>query len=299
MQRYAMLFWVSVGLGLAPTSWGARVLEAGFPLAEGPRKENSGIVGSLTTAGLYWMINDSGDEPRVYPVGERGEAFQSSRYGDTPGVLLGGAINVDWEDIAVDGAGRLLIPDFGNNRNDRRDLVIYVVPEPSPLAGRTTYLKRLFFSYPEQTSFPAPKNDFNYDAEALFAVGQDIFVLTKHRSDTATRLYLLREGQSDSVTPLLLQGQFPIEGKVTGADASPDGLRLIVTTYERLWLFERASLTEPFFEGRVSVLDFEADQVEAVCFSREDGNRLLVADEARGELYHVSLNSLKPYRSEP
>ena len=297
MFRCAMLLFLS--LGLAPMSWGALALEGGFPLAEGPRKENSGIVGSRTTPGLYWMINDSGDEPRVYPVGERGEAFEASRYGDTPGVLLGGAINVDWEDIAVDGAGRLLIPDFGNNRNDRRDLVIYVVPEPSPLAGRTTYLERLFFSYPEQKAFPAPKDDFNYDSEALFAVGRDIFVLTKHRSDTATRLYRLPEGPSDTVIPLVLEGQFPIGGKVTGADASLDGLRLIVTTYDRLWLFERASLAEPFFQGRISVLDFEADQVEAVCFSRKDSNRLLVADEARGELYHVSLNAFKPYRSEP
>lgn len=278
--------------------WAGMPLTNGFPLAEGPRKENSGIVGSLSVPGLYWMINDSGDEPRVYPIGERGEAFPSSRYKGIPGVLIGGAVNVDWEDIAIDSAGRLLIPDFGNNRNDRRDLVIYVVPEPSSGAGRTTYLKRLFFAYPEQTAFPAPPGDFNYDSEALFTIGADIFLLTKHRSDIETRLYQLPLNSEEDVIPLVLRDQFPIGGKVTAADASIDGFRLVISTYDRLWLFERSSTAASFFDGRISVLDFQADQVEAVCFSRLDPDRLLVADEARGELYHLSLSDFVPYQLE-
>ena len=36
--------------------------------------EASGIVRSQTTAGVYWVINDSG-KPRLHPIDERGQAL--------------------------------------------------------------------------------------------------------------------------------------------------------------------------------------------------------------------------------
>ena len=48
-----------------------------------------------------------------------------------PGVRLDGAANFDWEDIAIDGE-TLYVPDMGNNGNARRDLGVYVLPEPNP-----------------------------------------------------------------------------------------------------------------------------------------------------------------------
>lgn len=279
------------------------ILEPSATLMPGPARENSGIVASRRHDDLFWMINDSGDEPRVYPVRRDGSVYGSSRGAegydgvlgnyDRPGVLIGGAINVDWEDIALDAEGRLLLPDFGNNSNDRRDLVIYVIDEPRPGAGRTTWREKWFFRYPEQTNYPAPKEDFNYDAEALFTVASMAYVLTKHRSDTHTRLYRLTDPQAREVNDLELLERFDIGGRVTAADASPDGLRLLVATYDTLWLFERASLEEGFFDGSAWRFAFEAEQVEAACFVNAQGEQIILADEAKAALFEISITAFE------
>lgn len=279
-------------------------LAAHASLAPGPARENSGIVASRRHEGLFWMINDSGDEPRVYPVRRDGSVHGSSRGAegydgvpanyDQPGVLIGGAINVDWEDIALDTQGRLLVPDFGNNSNDRRDLVIYVIDEPRPGAGRTTWREKWFFRYPEQTDYPAPQEDFNYDAEALFTVGTTAYLLTKHRSDTHTRLYRLKDPQPHEVNDLELIERFDIGGRVTAADASADGLRLLVATYDTLWVFERFSQEASFFDGSAKRFMFEAEQVEAACFIDVQGEQIMLADEAAAVLFEVSLTAFEP-----
>ncbi len=113
-----------------------------------PGHENSGIVKSRQFPDLYWLHNDSGDEPRVYPIHGDGTDYKSARSSERMGVLLGAAINVDWEDITVNESGQLIVCDLGNNRNDRRDLVIYLVPEPAPLAARAAWMTRYFVRYP-------------------------------------------------------------------------------------------------------------------------------------------------------
>mgnify|MGYP006282829319 CR=1 FL=1 len=286
-----------------------RPLEPTAELAPGPARENSGIVASRRHADTFWMINDSGDEPRVYAVRRDGSVHGAARgsaeyvahsttaVGDgyeKPGVLVGGAINVDWEDIALDAADRLLVPDFGNNGNDRRDLVIYVLDEPRPDGGRTTWRQKWFFRYPEQAAFPAPEDDFDYDAEALFTVGETPWVLTKHRSDTHTRLYRLADPQPHVVNEAELVERFDIGGRVTAADASRDGLRLLVLTYDALWVFDRPDTASPFFAGTARRLVFTAPQVEAACFMDPEAERILVADERAAVLHEIALAELEP-----
>jgi hypothetical protein len=262
-------------------------LGEGHPLGEGPSRENSGIVKSRNWPDLYWMQNDSGDEPRIYPVRRDGSVYSSEREPEHPGVLIGGAINVDWEDIAVDASGRVIVADFGNNRNDRRDLTLYFVPEPAPLAERTPYLKKVFIRYPEQQQYPAPEGDFNYDAEALFTLGNTVFLCTKHRSDTLTRCYRLDDVRDDEYATLVKVDEFDSLDQVVGADATADGKRLVLLTYESLWLFEVTDPAHPL-SGPVSWLPYaDHDEVEAVCFA--DDETLIVGDEALARLYDVPL----------
>lgn len=262
-------------------------LGEGRPLGAGPARENSGIVKSRQWPELYWMQNDSGDEPRIYPVRRDGTVYDSSRYPESPGVLIGGAINVDWEDIAVDASGHVIVADFGNGGNDRRDLVLYYLAEPSPDAGRTTVLRKIFFHYPEQKLWPAPKDDFNYDAEGIFTLGDKVFVCTKHRSDSMTRIYRLDEADGVESQPLKLLDKFDVRGQVTGADATPDGKRLVLLTYESLWLFDVTDPQRPL-SGPVRWLPFAPQgDMEAVCFA--DDKTLLVADEATARIYEVPI----------
>jgi hypothetical protein len=272
-------------------------LGPGRSLGAGPAKENSGIVKSRQWPDLFWMQNDSGDEPRIYPVRRDGTVYNGSRDAESPGVLIGGAINVDWEDIAVDSSGRVIVADMGNNGNDRRDLVLYVVPEPSPDADRTAFVRKVFFRYPQQHAFPAPADDFNYDAEALFMLGDAAFVCTKHRSDTTTRVFRIDLSSDRDVQDAELVDSFDVRGQVTGADATPDGRQVVLLTYDALWLFDVDDPNRPL-SGAVRWLPYAgAEDAEAVCFA--DDQTLLVAEEATARLFEAPISAFRPAPAAP
>ncbi|MFZ4575153.1 MAG: endonuclease/exonuclease/phosphatase family protein [Phycisphaerales bacterium] len=267
------------------------------PIAElgpGAKKEVSGIVRSRRDPTVFWTLNDSGDEPRVYPVRADGSVVASERYPEIPGTLIGGAINGDWEDIALDASGRLIAADCGNNSNARADLTLYFIEEPEPTEGRTSFTAKVAFRYPDQNRRPAPKDDFNFDAEAVFTVGDDVFILSKNRSDTFTKLYKLDDRATDRVNTLTYIDRFDVKGRATGADASDDGLKLAVLTYDRVWVFERADVRQSFFSGRVRSREYAYEDgksdSEAICF--RDDDTLLIADESRATLYSVALRDL-------
>ena len=66
------------------------------------------------------------------------KSFAVNREGKVLGVFkVEGAEANDWEAIATDRQGNLYIGDFGNNRNTRRDLIIYQVREPSFEPGKS------------------------------------------------------------------------------------------------------------------------------------------------------------------
>lgn len=265
------------------------VLRAGADLGPGAKKEVSGIVRSRREKGIFWTVNDSGDEPRIYPVRADGSLVQSVRYPEEPGTLIGGAIDGDWEDIALDASGRVIIGDIGNNSNARADLALYFVEEPEPTEGRTTWTSKVLVRYPDQKARPAPEEDFNFDAEAMFTVGDEVYILSKNRSDSFTKLYHVADRAPGVVNTLRYMDRFDVLGQATAADATDDGLRLAVLTYERIWIFERATTRDSFFSGRVYARAYRYDDgdsdSEAICW--EDDQTLLIADEARGKLFRA------------
>lgn len=264
-------------------------LKAKYELDYWGKLEFSGIVRSRSDKNVFWVHNDSGDQPRVFAIDSLGQFYQSARYRNYEGITIAGATNVDWEDITMDNKGNLVIADVGNNYNDRKDLVLYVVPEPSPIASNTTFLKKLFFKYPDQKSFTT-KVDFNYDCEAVFFADGRFHMLSKDRTDTYTRLYRMDTEKTDEVNTLTLVDKFNIGGKVTAADASEDGNRLVVITYDTIWLFERTSPGASYFNGKISWLPVEAPQIESVCF--KDDNTIWLLDEEAADLYEVPVSKL-------
>jgi hypothetical protein len=114
-------------------------------------KEASALAASQHYPGVYWTLNDSGNSPTVYAVDEQGRSRGTFRVDD--------AENVDWESMAVgpgkDGNAALYIGDTGDNDSERRDIVIYRVPEPEPIQagarntnGRTDQAEAFKLQYP-------------------------------------------------------------------------------------------------------------------------------------------------------
>ncbi|MFA7332535.1 MAG: hypothetical protein WC326_15815 [Candidatus Delongbacteria bacterium] len=305
-------------LSAAP-GWGAAqtasVLAPVDSLEDPQLDESSGLVRSLRLPGVFWTHNDSGDEARLFAVDSSGATLKPAWAEDYRGLRLLEAANHDWEDLAQDGEGNLIVADLGNNGSARRDLAVYVLPEPDPRAVEAVRaVTRILVAYPDQCEFP-PK-ERNFDCEAVFFARGALHVLTKHRSDTHTRLYRLDApaGQPprtdrpwheafrpDRVHALTFLGEADVAGLssevaglVTAADADLDGRRLVILSYTGLFLVENdpggpALRTGNLLAGRWRWLPIAAEQCEAVAL---DGGRVWITNEQRG-LFRVELDQLQ------
>lgn len=238
--------------------------------------EISGITASRRAPDLYWVHNDSGDRPRIFAVTSGGTVRGEFR--------VTGAINQDWEDIAA-GPGRddrpaLYIGDIGDNSRRRNSIVVYRVPEPD--LSRNNTIADTDPAEPFQFVYP----DGRHDAEALIvdpASGR-IYIITKTGSDrcglyrspfplqSGAAMTLERVDGGDRISQLRY---------VTGADATPDGLRVIVRTYFSAFEFAREKgreFEDVFRSEPVPVALPLEPQGEAITYSA-DGNALLTTSE--------------------
>ncbi|XOV88412.1 MAG: hypothetical protein ACFHX7_00695 [Pseudomonadota bacterium] len=283
-------------------------------LAFGGISEMSGMVRSRRFDDIYWMHNDSGDTARLFAVNSEGRVqfpgYLADQYhGETmtpgtspwPGLTVLGASNVDWEDIAID-EDNLYIADLGNNGNARRDLGVYVLPEPNPRQiAQARALKFVPVRYPSQASYPAEQ--WHYDSEAMFIYRGKLYFLTKHRQpgkisewEAGTRLYRLDSMATDRVNVLRQVDMHDEVAVVTAADLSPDGRRLAVLCYTALWIFEAPRSRDRWLSGkaRMTPLDLRVTgQAEAVAW--RDDRTLLIGNEG-SELFLVTADEV-PYRN--
>lgn len=262
--------------------------------------ESSGIVRSRLHPGIYWTHNDSGDVARIFPLRLDGTSHDP---GDPDlsieGITIPNAESADWEDIAADDCGNLIIGDFGNNGNARRDLAVYIVPEPTPYGNPTPSIvtRKILFHYPDQHSFP-PKHR-NFDCEAVYFAYGKIYLLTKHRADTLTKLYRIDKMAVDQSNPLTLVDLFDIGGRVTGADVSGDGRRLAVVSYEDgslfretvggIWVFHQPNQSGRYFDGEIYWLPAWTKGAEAICW--EGPESLILTNEDR-DIFRIHTSRL-------
>lgn len=180
--------------------------------------ESSGIARSRRHADLYWTHNDSGGKPEIFAVHKDGTLVRR--------VLVPGATNVDWEEIAVDAQNRLVVADIGDNFLAHDVFTLYRFAEPDP-AGTETIPKVETF----RCVYPNKKGPIN--AEAMFVCGDWAFVGTKEKQQT--RLFRI------PLTKASEPGQVPIEAEflgviedlkvVTAASLSDDSRHLAILTY--------------------------------------------------------------------
>lgn len=286
-------------LALSPISREAKPL-ALVPAARHSRefvKEDSGLENCSTLLGAFWTLNDSGGEPRLFAIRADG-SFIAPAGASYHGVLLAGRRNIDWEAVASDDAGNLIVADIGNNESRRRNLCFYVVPEPSPFAEKTAASRKISFYYPTQDEFPDPS--LNYDAESCFALNGFIYWLTKHWTDTRTVLWRV-DPTTERYQAAVPVARFDVGGLVTDAALSPSRSRLAVLTYHSIWIFELPEKDgsgvrdeKRFFTGVSRCRKISAPvrdwQVEGVAFIDED--TLLVSAES-GALFRVPVSEIK------
>jgi hypothetical protein len=247
-------------------------------------KECSGMVQSLRYNGIFWVLGDGGSGAAIVPVTAGGKLAP----GWSGPVAVTGCKNFDWEDLALDDRGNLIIADVGNNSGRRKQLMLHFTPEPRPGVRSVVPTRSLPVHYADQKE-ASP----DYDCEAVFSAGGRIYLLTKHRSDSRTRLYRLEGDSPKRSNPLRLVDSFEIGGMVTAADASPNGKLVAVLTYTALWVFEYDRATGSIFRKSVRKTPMFAWQAEAVAW---DGNDSLVVGNEQGQLFRVALSSFDTVR---
>jgi hypothetical protein len=223
--------------------------------------ESSGLAVSVRTPGVLWSHNDSGNAAVLFALDATG----------TVRGRVGVPIRTrDWEDIS---AARcplgdcLYIADIGDNRLERRQVQIYRVPEPAP--GDTA-------TAPPEV-FNASYSDGPHNAEAMFVVDSDLFIITRDRLGSVYRATMPSSGGRE----LTFQRVADLElAAVTDAETSRDGTSVVVRTSHEAVFYRTANLmrgmTTPYF--RVGIDGLREPQGEGVAL---DGNMLYLSSEGR------------------
>jgi hypothetical protein len=149
----------------------------------------------LQMAGNYlWSFNDGGNSPTLYRIDTLTNSVLQR-------VILSGASNVDWEDIAFDG-NYFYIGDFGNNLNGARtdlkiykflldDVADYINNPVVTITGQQ--IATISFTYSDQPQPPAAttSNNTRFDCEAMIVDNGKIHLFTKNWIDKNTTHYII------------------------------------------------------------------------------------------------------------
>lgn len=288
-------------LGVAPESPATIRVQARRELVE-----NSAVTRSATQPGVFFTINDSGNDPLLF-------ALDSS--GADRGVWrVTGARNVDWESASTgtcpargptgDGEDEsvrwcVYIGDTGDNEAKRPTRTIYRVVEPvAQRAGFTgdVAAEALVYRYA----------DGPHDVEAMYVVPDgDAYLITKRplrdaagrrRPSLVFRLPATAwERGGPAVAELvdslpIVPGSAPMR-QITDAALSPDARHLAVRTYAQLYIFATDSIT-----GRVRgsirpsvclLTGVERRPGEGVAWLGPSGRLLLTSEGRRSPMYSL------------
>lgn len=243
-------------------------------------REASGLARSHRNNDHLWLINDSGDEPRLFLIQSDGQSLGEYTVEQTQ--------NRDWEDLSsfeLNKRAYLLIADVGDNRAKHETIKIHIVEEPKDLNQNRVI--------PEWT-ITATLEGGPTDIESVFvdSIEQNIYLLSKRRIPSElfvlplksnTQAVAKRVGTVANIPATsepgndnnLLFGSQP-----TSMDISPDHQQVVVLTYNNMYLYRRQPhlswaqtlATVPDRVPTPSLL-----QAEAVTFSTQ--NTLILTSE--------------------
>ncbi len=182
--------------------------------------------------GVYWTLNDSGNDADIFAIDEQG----ASR-GIFP---VDNARNVDWETMQLgpDGAGgfALYIGDVGDNDESRRESAIYRFPEPEPMAAGTRNQESRT-ARAEAFRITFPNGPRNTEAMLVHPTTGEIVFITKDERGRSEVYRVPTPLDSRRPTALQLVGRLDLSrlgarGElVTDASVSPDAQHVVVRTY--------------------------------------------------------------------
>lgn len=237
--------------------------------------EASGIVYDLNN---FWIINDSGNEPKLYQIDLQGNLLDS---------IYIKAENRDWEDLTMDNLGNLYIADCGNNENKRLDLTIYKILQ-TKLTQDSIVPEKITFNYANQTSFPPVIDEKDFDCEAIIWNNNGLLLFTKNRSKSKfTRMYKLSDQPGNySISPY---DSIQTNGWITSASLSYNNQHLLLQSEDVIYVVNDFTESNPSGTS-IDSITFSSSQKEAV--TMDNNGKVYIAEEAEmgGDNFVYSFN---------
>ena len=213
---------------LVKAGWVAETSAGPCMVTAGPTKmldipEASGLAISRRSPGVMWSHNDSGNAEVLFALDAIGHVRGRVRL---PMRMR------DWEDVSAarcESGPCLYVGDIGDNGVERRRIEIARVPEPSPGDAQT--------APPE--IFHATYSDGRHNAEAMFVIGAELFIVTRDRTGGVYRS--TQAGSTRHELTFQRIGQLGLEA-VTDAEASPDEKWVAVRTSHEVVVYQTSEL---------------------------------------------------------
>jgi hypothetical protein len=244
--------------------------------------EISGIVTGRLNPHIIWSHNDSGDDSRIFATRKNGDFLGT--------IILEGADNRDWEDIAIgpgpiEGDNYIYVAEIGDNNARYPIKRIYRFSEPSVQSfsgdDNTLVLSEdefdvITFVYPE---------DIKTDAETLLVdpLTKNIFIVTKREYPVTVYKLAFPQNTNDTLVASKY-GNIPFMLAV-GGDFSPDGSKLLIKTYEVIYLWERDGNESPadmWMREPVQVPYEREPQGEAIGFNADGTGFYTISEKRNG-----------------
>jgi hypothetical protein len=251
-----------------------------FKQDESTLNEVSGVAVVRSQPGLLWMHNDSGDTARMFAVNGQGKIALT--------VNLDGAGALDWEDCDAQGAW-VYAGDIGDNLLFRSDIQIYRFKDPKINPNKTGVQLTLKPKQWQMMTLRWP--DGAHNCESLAATPDGRLLLVSKEESGLSGFYVLDKPFKDKGAATLRKigsfgfGMTGVFTKLsTGADFSPDGRKLVVTTYSDLYEFP---LGRAFDFSSLRLVPLKEPlppqkQCEAVCYSL-DGKTIFSTGEGKNQ----------------
>ena len=256
-------------------------------LANRQISEASGLASSGLYPGALWIINDGGHEPLLYLIATDGSDLGAFR--------VSGASNDDWEALAsfrLENTAYLLIADVGDNWQQRKTCTLYVVEEPTLTAAGLDNEPGVHIAW--QIDFTYEDGPLDCEAVAVDTARMRVLLLSKRSLPPVLYELPLKPADPDTTVLARRLTTIPHFSWPTDMDIAPDGLSVVVLTYNNAYLFTRSQKQDwaAAFEKKPRSLNFNRlSQQEAICFGFYGKSVYVTSEQLAAPLVRINLET--------
>lgn len=245
--------------------------------------EVSGLASSIANPGMFWVNNDSGDEPRIYLIDSAANLIAIVR--------LEGAENRDWEEVAI-GKGPdpnlnyVYVGEIGDNLAQYPTKHIYRIADFK--VQRSNKVLDTLITAVDHLEVKLPDGQRDSEAFVVDPVSNNIFLFSKREKEI--NLYEIDSwARGDHFTEAKFLLKLPFT-QITAADISPDGSELLIKNYENVYYWTR-DISKPFisiFDRSARVLPYiQEPQGESIAFDIYGKGYFTTSEYANGKIPHL------------